>query len=172
MSYCALIGFRDGKPAKTVEFSNSWGGAARIWDALFNRYLKDPSGPEWESWLTSAKNLFRGLAKRRDLERFERAVHAATFDRAIIAREHFGQFATDLRKFADAYPVNKKACHLRSWADAIEKWDVEAVGFYATSVGENLWFGWDEEQDEAIPYDLNVRNDHFEVYEALAENDT
>jgi hypothetical protein len=49
MSYCEMIEFKDGLPAIHHQFENSWGGAAFIWTALFDRYLKDPTAP-WENW--------------------------------------------------------------------------------------------------------------------------
>ncbi len=174
MSCCKLITFRDGKPCDAVEFSNAWGGAAFIWDALFNAYLKDASN-EFDSWIsrgTDDRGLW-DLAKRANLPMFERVVLAATFDRAMVTRSHFKRFASDLREFADKYPANGKACHLRAWAAFVEACEEEAIGFYGTSVSENLWFGYDEEDtDETIPYDMHTRDEHFEVYLWLQQVDS
>jgi hypothetical protein len=171
MSRCQLIEFRNSKPANAFEFSNSWGGAARIWSALFDRYLKDPR-KEYDSWLSRAVGSDRSLwdlAKREDLPLFERAVHASTFDRAIVKRENFALLAQHLREFASKYPP-QGVCHLNAWADRIEASHAEAIGFYGTSVSENLWYDWDEEKDESVPYDLASRDEHFEVYEFLADS--
>lgn len=171
MSTCELVYFKDGKAACVHEWSNSWGGAARIWTSLYDKHLKDPLKP-YDSWLgNGGKNKpLWDLAKRTDLPNHHRAVHAFTFDFAMVSREHFQRLADDLRKFADDFQVDG-VCHLRSWADAIESCEFEAVGLHATSVSESLWFDWDEEADESIPYDLNAREDHFEVYEELDKVD-
>lgn len=171
MSHCEIIEFKDGKPVSSAEYKNSFGGAARIWDALFNAYLKDPA-KEFDSWLTrnmrdpSDRTLW-DLAKRDDLPPFERAVHMATFDRAMIRRENFARFAGDLRQFVKKYPAGDRVCHLSAWADRIAASDAEAIGFWMMSVSDNLWQEWDEEADESVPYDLNARTDHFEIYDRL-----
>ena len=169
MSYCSLIWFRDGKPFAENEYRNAWGGAAKIWSDLFDTYLKRQSVP-YDSWLMRCAGndtSLWDLAKRQDLPLFERAVHASTFDRAIVRREHFQKFVCHLREFVAKYPSNEKVDHLSAWADAIETSDAEAVGFYGTSVSENLWYQFDEENDESIPYDLNTGDEHFEVYDWL-----
>lgn len=177
MSYCALIYIKDGKQASSQEFRNAWGGAAYIWDYLFNRYLKDPR-KEYDTWLTSASAsdapLWK-LAGRKDIPRFLRAVHASTFDRAYVAREHFKQFTADLREFVlVAGTEGQRVIHLLDWADAIDALgdDIDAVGFHGTSVSENLWFVYDAEKDESVPYDMSARDEHFEVYEWLDEVDS
>lgn len=167
MSYCSLIYFRDGKPFAESEYRNAWGGAAKIWSDLFDAYLKRPSVP-YDNWLTRCAgndSSLWDLAKRRDLPMFERSVHASTFDRAIIRREHFQQFVAHLRDFVSKYPAGDKVCHLLAWADAIESSDAEAVGFYGTSCSCNPWYRFDEENDESIPYDLTTGDQHFEVYD-------
>ena len=172
MSYCEIIYFQDGKPVAGQEFKNAHGGAAFIWSALSKRYLGH------DNWmmagvLNEGRALW-DLAKRQDLSVFERAVHAATFDRAIVRREDFTQFAADLRKFVETYPPRDRVCHLLSWASAVESSEHEAIGFYMMSVSDNLWFGRDEDDkdsDESIPYNLNEQNEHFEVYDYLAKTE-
>lgn len=169
MSQCAIIFFENGKPGHEEEFSNAWGGAARIWTSLYDKYLKDPL-VEWDSWLgASSKGPTKlwELAENEDLEMFERSVHASTFDYAIVRKENFARFAKDLRDFVHLYPPGKSVCHLLQWADAIESSDVEAVGFHGTSVSGNLWYRWDDEKDEEVPYDLEAGDKHFEIYEWL-----
>ncbi len=154
MSYCQIIPFAEGLPQSGIEFRNAWGGAARIWSALFDAYLKNPAIP-YHSWMGSADELW-SLAKREDLPTFERAVHASTFDHAYISRENFGRFAGDLRQFAEKYPVPGAVDHLLPWAEWIEASDAEAVGFHGTSVAENPWWVWDEEKDDSTPTPLKV----------------
>jgi hypothetical protein len=168
MSYCQIIEFRDGKPGQAYEFRNAWGGAARIWNALYDRYLKDPK-KEYDTWAFGGDHKkFWQLAERKDLPVFERAVHASTFDRAMIRREHFAAFAEHLREFVKAYPVGGDTYdHLPKWADIIEASDAEAIGFHGTSVSDNLWMEYDEQTDESTPYDLNSEDRHFEVHDYI-----
>lgn len=171
MSYCAIVTFEDGMPNDIVEYKNAWGGAARIWNSLFNKYLKDPY-VQYDTWLsygTKGDRRLWDLYKREDLSMFERAVLVSTFDHAIIFMKNFQQFANHLREFANHYPVDNSVCHLLSWAGFIESCGAEAIGFYGTSVCQNLWFDWDDKTEESIPYNLNSRNDHFEVYELLSK---
>jgi hypothetical protein len=169
MSRCSIIEFRDGLPAGAVEYGNSWGGAARIWTALYDKYLRDPQ-VQYDNWLTDStkpgsRRLWDLVVDSRPHE-FEKAVHYATFDRFIVERKNFTRFAKHLREFAAAYPCTG-VDHLPAWADFIEKSTADAVGFHHTSVSENLWFAWDEEKDESIPYDLRTGDTHSEVYEAI-----
>ena len=165
MSYCALVCFEDGKPGVITEFKNSCGGAAFIWDVLYDKYLKDPNKKP-DCWLLDPDSLWP-LAKRADLPLFERVVLASTYDRALVRDDHFAEFSGHLREFVKTYPAGDKACHLSAWADLFDKSESEAIGFYGTSVSENLWIDWDEEKDGPIPYNLNERDDHFEVYDYL-----
>lgn len=166
MSYCEIIVFTGDKPAGGIEFRNAWGGAARIWNSLFDKYIKDQNIP-YHSWMNEKEQRkLWDLANDERLQMFERIVHCSTFDRAYISRNHFKQFAADLRAFDSAYPADQKYInHLPAWADAIEKLDFDAIGFYGTSVGENLWLKWNKEKEEDDPVPLSKG---FEIYDALA----
>ncbi len=169
MGYCEIIPFKDGNPQTGIEFHNPWRGAARVWDALFERYLKNPEIP-YHSWLSSyskdkGSDLW-DLAKSERLQLFERACHAFTFDLAYVRRENFGRFVADLRAFDRQYPVDYPS-HLSAWAELLETLDAEAVGLYGTSVSRNPWYEYDEEKDETTP---RVLADGFEIYDWLAES--
>jgi hypothetical protein len=167
MSYCSIVTFQDGLPSDEAEFPNSWGGASRIWDALFEKYLKNPDIP-YDMWFRAAEDgtLWK-LADSEELSDCERAVLASTFDYAIITNENFARFAQHLREFVGMYPVPDKVDHLADWAAFIEDCNADVVGFHATSVGQNLWYKWDDEKDESVPYNLNDGQDHFDVYHQI-----
>ena len=170
MSYTTLIIFKDGKPNRGIEYRNAWGGAPRIWDALFNAYV--PKKHEYDTWVTSPNDRrLWDLAIREDLPMFERAVHAFTFDRFYVRSEHFGQLASDFRSFVARYPAGEYVDHLPAWAKWLEENSgVEAVGLYGTSVGENPWHrrktcphcGQDIDETESIPLSEGI-----EVYDWL-----
>lgn len=140
MSYTALIVFKDGKPHHNVEFRNSWGGAARIWDALFKSYI--PKKHEYDSWIGGDSDRLWDLVKRNELPLFERAVHAFTFNRFYVIKEHLTKLSEDIRLFVQKYPVLRSHVdHLPDWAKWLDEHpESEAVSLYATSVGENLWY--------------------------------
>ena len=166
MSYCAIITFKDGKAKDAIEYRNAWGGAARIWNALFDKYLKNPSIP-YHTWICPrGTQALWGLAKNKMIPIFERAIHVSTFDLAYIRRENFTKHCGYLRKFDETYPVCGQVNHLKTWADKIETLDCEAIGFHGTSVAENSWINWDEEKDgsEKVPL-----SEGFEVYEWLGD---
>lgn len=162
MSYCQLIEINNGQPFHGTEYQNSYGGAARIWSSLFDKYLKNPAIP-YHCWLSSGQELW-DLAKNKNLPMFERAVHSFTFDRHYVSRKNFSRFTEDLKKFVETYPADGKVCHLLSWAAEISSMDCDGVGIYGTSVAENPWFVWDDEKEE----DVGIpSNDKLEIYNWL-----
>jgi hypothetical protein len=163
MSYCAIITFRDGLPDWQIEFRNAWGGAARIWTPLWDKYLKDHT-KKYDSWLTGNQQRLWDLAKTPGLPMYERAVHVSTFDCFYVKAENFPRFCADLRAFDAAYPVTGQVNHLPAWADKISTLQIEAVGFHGTSVAENPWSKWDGEKGEVIPVHLSQAS---EVYEGI-----
>ena len=170
MSYTTLLGYKNGQFVNLIEYRNAWGAAARIWDVLYDNYLKDPNNPV-DCWiLCKPLTWLWDIAKRTDIPTFERAVHASTFDRAYVRRENFGRFITDLRAFDLKYPCTGNANHFPSWAQDIEKIDadVAAISFHQTSVAENPWIkyeGADEEGEEVYSqYSLSAG---FEVYDFI-----
>ena len=167
MSYCQIILFKDGLPSnEAMEYCNSWGGAARIWDSLYDAYLKDPS-KQHDSWLFGDSKKLWELASRPDLPGVERAVMAATLDRAFIRRENFEQYAHDLREFVRRYPVSPaRVDHLPDWACFVMTCEADAIGLYATSVSDNPWFRHDKETGKYLPIPLA---EGFEVYDWIAE---
>lgn len=171
MSYCEIITFKNGVPDDRKEFRNAWGGAARIWTALYDLYLKDRTD-EYSNWLSDTSGRLWKLVDDARLTDVAKAVLTSTFDRAIVAREHFKRFAADLEAFDEAFPAPENhVSHLWSWVKFVSDLgdDVEAVGFYGTSCGEDLFTSYDEETDEYIPYNLNEQQKHFEVYAWLEE---
>lgn len=150
-------------PTGSIKFGNAWRGVARIWDALFNKYLKDPS-KQCHSWITEKNQQpLWDLVTLDSLPLYERAVHASTLDLAYIRRNNFPLFCADLRAFDIAFPVDYPS-HLSAWASAIEKLDSEAIGFHGTSVAENPWLKFDEEKDQTIPVPLSQG---WEIYDYL-----
>jgi len=167
MSYCEIIAFTDNKPDKSQEFSNAWGGAAYIWDNMYAQYLKDPS-KEHDIWMFNTNKLW-ALASQQDIPSNLRTVLMSTFDYAIVNQENFPEYIQHLQEFIEFFGTGNQVCHLKGWSEFVQRHmlDAQAIGFYATSVGENLWYTWDEEREESVPYDLSVGDKHFEIYEEI-----
>lgn len=163
MSYTALLLFTNKKPSQEIEFRNSHGGASRIWDSLFDKYIKDPQ-ISYHHWLMpgEAEKLW-DLAANPSLPMFERVALGSTFDMFYVAKANFARYVADLRKFVEVYPVPERVDHLSAWADAIEKLgpEIEAVAIYGTSTSDNPWV-------DPRPKSLSKG---YEVY-ADIENDT
>lgn len=176
MSYCEIIAFREHVPSVGLELRNAWGGAAYVWNHMYDKFLKDPAN-EYDSWLRGAgtdESPLWKLHKRQDIPMFMRAVHTAMYDHAIVSQANFSRFVADLREFDRNFAKNGSVCHLESFAKFIEEnADAEAIGFYGTSVSEYPWHvlpqpeGDDDDFLEPIPYSLETGDKHFEVYEEL-----
>jgi hypothetical protein len=138
---------------KSLECGNSWGGCARIWDSLYDKYCKDPA-KEYDCWSFGSDKLW-ALARDDRLSLMERGVLMSTFDWALVMGEHAKQHAGFLRGFATLFPVPGKVDHLNAWADFMDAHPkAHAFGIYATSVGDNLW------QD----YSIKNGTKHWSVY--------
>lgn len=174
MSYCTIIKFKNGKPFDSVEFSNSWGGMARILDVIYKEYIKDPDNP-LDSWLldNEVDRKIEELFGNNRLKWFEKAPVACLFDFAVVNKENFLRFAEDLIMFETTYPPYEKISHLPEWADTIRKLDCECIGFYHTSVTEDIWteFDYNEKKDKPIPYNMKKHNKHFEIYRDLIDKE-
>lgn len=164
MSYCAIIPFKNGMPTAQIEFRNAWGGAARIWNSLFDKYLLDPN-IRYHTWLCGDQSKLWALSKDDSLSLMERAVHASTFDLAFIRQSNFQRIAEDFLAFDAMLPSKSGSVnHLPSWAANISGLNADAIGFYGTSVAQNSWYKYDELLDESYVVSLS---DGFEVYEWL-----
>ncbi|MCK9434819.1 MAG: hypothetical protein M0R32_08400 [Candidatus Cloacimonetes bacterium] len=176
MSSCELIVFKNGLPDSSVEFKNSWGGATRIWSALFDAYV--PKKDKYDSYLSSDPHDRRlwDIATRKDVQLFERAVHAFTFDSFYVSKEHFEQLAIDLLLFVEKYPCPGRVDHLPAWAKWLqENKDADAVALYGTSVGDNLWYRpkrcehCDNYLDEEEPVPMSEGTEVYEWMKMICE---
>lgn len=169
MSYCSLVVFQ-GDEQTEHDFSNSWGGAARIWTSLFDRYV--PKRHEYDSWfrstMTPGDTRLWDLVKQTDIPLPYRRVFAYTFDYALVYRKDFRQFAEDLRLFVRDFPT-EGVDHLEAWADVVETCDGDKIGLVGTSVTGGIWKIPVEMCDYDRPYEFDVDTGHFDVYEYVAK---
>lgn len=171
LSTTSLVEFHDGKADFWHEFRNSWGGAARIWHALFKAYV--PKSSEYDSWIMAAEDgrLWK-LAEDERLDSNERLAYLFCCDNALVKREFFAEMAAALRVFTEKHPVvGQTCCHLSAWADVFDRSDAEAIGLHATSVCEDPWRAWNEEEDEYEPYSLKSGDRHWFISDVDSECD-
>lgn len=167
MTTTSLIEFVDGVAQAEYEFGNSWGGAARVWDSLFKKYI--PKKHEFDNWMQAAedKRLWSVCEDPR-LSDAERMVYAFTMDNALVKKDDFAAMAKALREFIQQNPRDG-VCHLEAFAKVFEESEGDAMGLHATSVCENPWISCDEEQDESVPYNIATGEKHFFVFESLSD---
>lgn len=171
MSYCALVAFKADKTTDTTEFRNAYGGAYRIWQALYDRHLKDPVKPHEYVLSPDVSRRLWALADDLTLPRYARSVLTATFDHALVFQKDFLEFRADLLAFDAAYPTPPDAVnHLPAWAEAFahafDLGDRVAVGFHGTSVVEDLWVVRTENPIRyvAVRYTLTPEDDFRVAY--------
>jgi hypothetical protein len=134
-----------GQVEEVEEYRNSWGGFARIWDSIYDAYLKNPND-KFDGWMDfSGKNSKKLWALWKDpkVPKWIRQILTSTFDYAIVERERLNEYANLLDKFVDNFPVPDQVDHLADWAKEARKLaeDENCVGicFHGTSCGDNLW---------------------------------
>jgi len=176
MSYTCIYAVRadTGQAEEIQKYGNSWGGFARIWDAIYDYYLKDHSKP-YDSWSSlfnkdNSKRLW-ALYTDEKVPKWIRIVLTSTFDLAMVEREKLNIYADYLDKFVEEFPVDG-VCHLTEWAKECRKLyeneDYVGVCYYGTSCGENVWmsqycevtpeefeekFGFKPKEDDSRCYD-------------------
>lgn len=167
MSSTKLVQFKNGIANDCMEYHNSWGGAARIWDSIWNKY--GTKNDEYDCWLNAASDgrLWK-LWKTENFSEPEQWVYFFTCDNALVARKDFAKMANALREFVKQHPT-VGICHLSDWADFIEQSTADAIGLYATSVLENPWFEYDEDKDECQGYDIDKGDKHWWIGECFKE---
>lgn len=173
MSYSQLIVFRNNEAEGDEKYRNGHGTAAMIWEALHRKYYRliHPNHPfmapevagingGWEALWKADQG---GLAMRP----WERLALKFTYDDALVKGSDVAALADALDRFEDAHAVPGRVCHLSAIAKRLrELGPVDAVGLYATSVGEYPWnVRWeptDEDDDpDYRPYDLTRDTKHW-----------
>lgn len=151
---------------KIATLSNSWGSGAFVWSAMGLRYLNDR-----HAWLCDPNGAQKvwDLVNDPRLKIFERIVLAATFDHAITETSKFYDAAEHWANFEKHYREADRECHAGTISQLLlhhfrEQTPCIGMCFRISSVAENPWDLWDEEEDEPIPFSLKTYP-HFFVFE-------
>jgi len=158
----------DGNICAFKEYRNAHGGVARIWDALYDKYLKDPtnSHDHWGNLFNkdNEKRLWN-LWKDETIPKCARIVLIASFDYAVILKEFLAEYVDYLEEFEKLFPRDEKYVnHLPAWIEDCRELSkdesVHGICFYGTSIGEDWWFPYDDEKEENVPYNINTGKEH------------
>lgn len=170
MSYTEIFAFREsGHIDSIAEIRNGNRSGAAIWAVLEERYLpklryprmilgmtagdgEDPMQELWDLW------------KRDDVTITDKIVLLSTFDGAVCAKEHLPRLIAAFRAFGGETSLPEQAEAILAVQDDADLW---GIGWNQTSVNGDDWTnagGYDEEKEEAIPYDFNTGDKHFGLF--------
>lgn len=160
-----------GNTRDIAEFSNSWGSAAFVWDALYKKYIGG------DGYLFSDENMKKVWALWKDprLRTVEKVVLLSTFDHAIIERDKFEDAAFAFAEFEALHRQPNAICHMGAISQALmDNRETDCVGacFQQTSVAENPWLGeYNEDTEDYKPFDMNAEK-HFFVFAELEKDES
>lgn len=145
------------------EVKNSWAGGMHVWNTLNEKYnLKDSMFTQYRTtWGKFNKGFY---------EKYEDMVLGSTFDGCVIKKENFN----DLIKYFNKYTEETTSSNLDKQIEIIENMksdeNVIGVAWCQTSVANDAWdYGYDEEEEEVIPYNINKGDKHWFLFEELED---
>lgn len=168
MSYSTLyVFYEDGDAREHATFKNAFGSAARVWEALSQKYARTlhPEGR-----LPFSMDLWQEIWKIEDVTPipwWEHNVLHWTFDKALIRAVDVPLFIESLEKFSTELPAGNMVSHLGSLAKLLTKLVAEgeggfrAIGFQHTSAADEAWQVTDPETEECLPYNMVKQDQHY-----------
>lgn len=163
MSYTELkFAPLNGPVENYIDYHNSWGGFAYIWDSIWEKYLKRHM---YDSWLTHSERLWDSI-NNLSIPNWVKLILASTFDDAIIEYDKLPVMSKYYDDFIKLFPYEKRKCHLPEWSKmCLEIYkdynsnNCAGICFYSTSVNEDPW----------KDYDLSKGDKHWFVFERYSE---
>lgn len=174
MSYATMYRMPvKGELEEVKDYGNAFGGAMRIWEPLFKKWINTARG--LMVTLMSGDREFWDLAKDERLPESDRIVLASTYDKAVVPSEMLGRFVEALREFDTRHPAGTMVSHVRAWAYDIEAMISEGmegfigICFNQTSVTET-WtvFDEDDEDGEERLYDASRDEGHWFITDSAS----
>ena len=145
------------------DYQNSHGSAPAVWTYLWDKYIREPSDPDWKTWLTDADSLW-ALAKDSRLDDTDRIALVFTFDRLIFGRKTWPRLVEVLKESYQRSFKNGYVNHLSTIAEDIEQLkdeeDIIGVCFNMTSISCDFWTVYEEEDEESRTYNINTDDKH------------
>jgi len=163
MSYTVLYGLDSKKELEELgEYTNSHLAAPTIWNVLARHIGRDRLSYGMDE---SEMKAFWAVWKLPVVPVFEKIVMLSTYDNAYVSKENIPKLLDAYKEFIKTFPdVNT---HIPSYIADIEKADnLNGLCWWTSSIGEDPWFEWDDE-DEEVQYDFNSGDKHWELFEYL-----
>lgn len=187
MSYTEIMGVnKDGELYHIANVRNAWRGAMTVWSELAMVYL-DMSPADFMLSEIKLEALW-DLVNSKRVPKFARIVHASTFDKALVAKKNIGLLEDAFNDFDSEFNGGSLLEQMKHIKEEIENNDCIAIGWTATSVAADLWDSgrWTAcalcsrdvpdydncdacDDRETLPYNINIDNDHFFVFEKYPE---
>lgn len=155
MSYTEMFGFdKNGNAYDLAEIENSWRGGVAVWDYLYQKYVGGKFSMFDASGFKDLNSVFEKMQEH------EQIVLLTTYDYALIRRENFQQVMDAFYRFGGVTSLYEQAEVIE---EALNDENCIAIGWNQTSVNGDNWanFGGYDENDEAIPYNLNTGDRHW-----------
>lgn len=139
MSYTTLHEFNKGfRKIRSHEYGNSWGSLPRIWDPLFDKYLRKD---RYDNSLSSeaTKNLVK-IYNENHYPMFERVTYGLTLDGSIVTNRNFKKVAEYLEEFESIHPRKKDFVnHVPKFIEVLKTSKADKIGIWLTSICEDPW---------------------------------
>ncbi|MGG5319266.1 hypothetical protein [Enterococcus sp. AZ072] len=143
------------------EAQNSWLGGMHVWNSLNEKYdLNDGMMFGFKkTWGHFNKGFYEG---------YEDILLGSTFDKVYVSKRNFDRLIEGFQKYWETHPASNFDEQIEVIKSMQEVDEVIGVAWCQTSVADDLWdFGYDEEADETIPYNINLGDKHWELFEEL-----
>jgi len=145
---------KNGNVEYVGEADNSWAGAMHVWGRISKKYAL-PGGLFGYQALWNAVD--KGI-----LQPFENMVVKSTFDDMIVEKKDIPELLQAYAMYDTEYPGSNLAEQAEIITEEIlNNEDMIGVCWNQTSVNSNPWTnGYDEEEDEPIPYNMLTGTRH------------
>ncbi|EJG7554940.1 hypothetical protein [Listeria monocytogenes] len=144
-----------------AEVKNSFAGAMKVWNSLNAKYdFRDNLFTEFKKTFSSFN---KGV-----YEDFENVVLGSTFDNVIVKKEDIQLLIAAYEKYIDEFDGSNLGLQIEIFRQIENKADAIGIAWCQTSVCDDLWdFGYDEEKDELIPYNIYKGDDHWFLFDNI-----
>ena len=163
MSALTVFGFyQDGDAFQHTEVENSWAGGWFVWETLAKKHNCTPTP------LLRFKQVW-DMCNEGKMNNLDTIVCLFTLDGAWIKKENIHELADSLIEFQKKYGEEGKVDSLTKVATALREIaeDDNTIGaaFSMTDVSETLWYRFDGEVDDYVPYNVLKEDQHWDLYE-------
>lgn len=157
MSAVEIYGFNTiGEAVYVSDVGNAFRGAMHVWMRLSEAY-------GIEGGMFGGFQKLWKLADTGTLEDFENTVMKSTFDNVVVAKSEIPALIEAYRAYDIKYPGSNLLEQAVIFEhEILSDKDMTAVCWNQTDVNESPWIdGYDEEKEEAIPYNILTGRKHW-----------